>query len=161
MLLLAVSCASGPATYEWVNEIDPEAFWKRDYYECEQEAEQAEKLPAANIAGSVALAMNIAKRRGDCMAARGWKQVPITEGTTALTSPSAPSTPISVRSVPERAEVYIDGNFVGNTPLRDFRLAPGVHQIEVRHSGFATWRRELTVQAGTPVAVDANLERAP
>lgn len=93
------------------------------------------------------------------MAARGWKQVPIAEGTAALSSPNAPSVPVDIRSVPEGGEVYLDGEFVGTTPLRDFRLAPGVHQIEVRRSGFAPWRLELTVQAGTPVTVQAELER--
>lgn len=157
--LVAGRCASGPPTYQWINEIDPNAYWKRDYYACQKEAEEKEELPAANLAGSVALALNIAKRRGDCMAARGWKQVPIAEGTAALSSPNAPSVPVDIRSVPEGGEVYLDGEFVGTTPLRDFRLAPGVHQIEVRRSGFAPWRLELTVQAGTPVTVQAELER--
>lgn len=155
--LTLVRCASVPPTHKWVNEVDPTASYHRDYRECEQEAEATEKLAAANIAGSVALALNIAKHRGDCLAARGWRAVSIDGGTNAMV-PVPGAVPVELLSNPSGAEVYVDGALVGSTPVRALRLAPGRHTVEVRRRGMAVWSRELTVQAGTPITLHAELE---
>lgn len=89
-------CASGPATYEWVNEIDPKAYYKRDYYDCNEEAKSAETLPGANAAGAVALAIKIARHRSDCLAARGWKLIPISGNVTSLAAPEANASPVEL-----------------------------------------------------------------
>ena len=66
-------------------------------------------------------------------------------------------TNVSLNSRPEWAEVKIDGAFVGTTPIQ-YRLAPGVHQIEMSRNGFQTWSRELTVSNVAPANVTALLE---
>ncbi|MBU8897828.1 PEGA domain-containing protein [Corallococcus sp. M34] len=51
---------------------------------------------------------------------------------------------------PGAARVFVDGHAVGTAAsLRDagglLSLAPGVHQVSIRHAGYATWRAEVTV----------------
>lgn len=157
LVALAVSCASGPPTYKWVNEVNPKAYYQRDYYECDKEAKAEEVLPAANIAGSVALGMNIVRRRSECLAARGWKSVPIAAEGSSLATPDLAAVPVDVLSDPAGGEVYVDGTFVGTTPLRNFRLSAGTHHVEVRRTGYTDWARQLLVQAGTPVTLRATL----
>lgn len=161
LVALVVSCASGPPTYKWVNEVNRKAYYERDYYECEKEAKEEEVLPAANIAGSIALGMNIVRRRSECLAARGWKSVPIGAEVASLATPDLAAVPIDVLSEPADGEVYVDGTFVGTTPLRNFRLSAGTHQVEVRRTGYSHWARQMLVQAGTPVTLRATLEPSP
>jgi hypothetical protein len=72
--------------------------------------------------------------------------------------PPPPTTGVEFRSSPESAEVFIDGEFRGSTPVR-LHLAAGTHKIELRLPGFETWERELVVVAGDDTRVAARLER--
>jgi len=56
---------------------------------------------------------------------------------------------ISVDADIRNAEVLIDGHLVGMVPLKDLALDPGSHVMEVRKSGFRTWRREFEVISGS------------
>ncbi len=67
---------------------------------------------------------------------------------------------IEVRSVPDGAEVYVDGSFIGNAPAT-LKLAPGQHTIRVTQSGFKEWSREIAVQAGSEAHLSASLEKLP
>ena len=58
----------------------------------------------------------------------------------------------------EGAEVTADGAFVGNSPA-SLRLPEGIHVIEVRKTGFAAYRKEVRVLAGSDLALRAALER--
>jgi hypothetical protein len=85
-----------------------------------------------------------------------------------VTTPSPPAAPpvsgaaeISIESSVPNADVYVDGQFVGNSPLPKYRLLAGMHTIEVRALGFQTWRRELAVTADATSRVVAQLEKAP
>jgi len=80
----------------------------------------------------------------------------------ASTPPPAESTKgvINVASTPSGADVDVDGNFVGNTPAV-LKLDPGKHTIAVKKSGYADWSREITVQAGSEVSLNAALDKTP
>jgi hypothetical protein len=65
---------------------------------------------------------------------------------------------VVVDSVPEGAEVYIDGNLVGGTPAT-FRLAAGKHTIRVALKNYKDWSRELSVLASSEVKLTATLEK--
>lgn len=67
---------------------------------------------------------------------------------------------VTIESNVPNADVFVDGKFVGNAPLAAYRLSPGAHVIEVSSKGFVTWNRELTVTAGSPTRVVAQLEAA-
>ena len=72
--------------------------------------------------------------------------------------PSPPTTSVEFRSSPDSAEVFVNGEFRGSTPVR-LNLAAGRHTIELRLPGFKTWERELVVVAGDETRVAARLER--
>ncbi|HYC93713.1 MAG TPA: PEGA domain-containing protein [Thermoanaerobaculia bacterium] len=83
--------------------------------------------------------------------------------TTAAPVPSARPRPVAADSVnvaiesrPDSAEVYIEGKFVGTTPMVA-RLMPGEHPIELRHPKYETWQRELTVISNSPTRIMAHL----
>src|SRR5262245_24355283 len=63
---------------------------------------------------------------------------------------------IRVTSVPDGAEVYVDGSFVGNSPAQ-LKLSAGKHKVEVKAEGHEDWSREVQVLAGS----DLNLKATP
>jgi hypothetical protein len=65
---------------------------------------------------------------------------------------------LSVTSVPDGADIEVDGNFVGNTPS-DIQVADGEHTISVKKSGFNDWERKLKVSSGSSVHLNAELEK--
>jgi hypothetical protein len=80
---------------------------------------------------------------------------------------STPSTPppqtqppangqIEISSIPNGAEIELDGAPVGNTPSK-IDASPGDHDLVVRKSGFKAWERKVTVTTGT-IMVTAELE---
>jgi len=83
---------------------------------------------------------------------------PPSSGTTGPPVP-AQTAQYVLRSDPPGADVAIDGKFVGNTPST-VRLTPGDYTIELEESSFQTWRRTITVTAGSNITVDAKLVKA-
>jgi hypothetical protein len=65
---------------------------------------------------------------------------------------------IDFSSIPLGAEIMLDGSYVGNTPS-SITVASGRHVVEISMPGFATWKRELQVTAGSKVDVDATLQK--
>ncbi len=68
--------------------------------------------------------------------------------------------PVSIESEPAGADVYLDGAFVGSSPLPGYGVAAGEHVLEISRAGFVKWNRKLLVQAGVPTRVRATLEPA-
>ena len=52
---------------------------------------------------------------------------------------------VALRSVPDRAQVWMDGLFVGSTPL-ELTLAPGRHQVEMRGATTEMVRQQIELQ---------------
>lgn len=65
---------------------------------------------------------------------------------------------VNVSSNPAGADVFADGDFVGNSPAV-LKLAPGKHAVTVKSSGYTDWSKEITVQSGSEVQLTANLEK--
>jgi len=65
---------------------------------------------------------------------------------------------VSVNAVPW-AQVLIDGNPVGETPLANLPLAAGEHQITFRHPQLGEQVQKVMVKAGAPTRVSATLAR--
>jgi hypothetical protein len=61
---------------------------------------------------------------------------------------------VLVTSETEAADIYADGNFVGETPST-IKLAIGAHRIEVRATGQTTWSRNLDVLKGSKITLRA------
>ena len=65
----------------------------------------------------------------------------------------------SFSSTPAGAEVTVDGRYVGSTPSV-LGLTTGTHVVVVSMAGFRQWKRELAVEAGSELTVNAVLEKA-
>lgn len=75
-------------------------------------------------------------------------------------APAVPSTgKLSVASVPDGADIEVDGSFVGNTPS-DVQVPEGEHTVSVKKTGFTTWERKLKVSGGSSVHLNAEMEKA-
>lgn len=83
-------------------------------------------------------------------------QNPVTEA--AIVSPSSDSAMVAVNSVPEGAEITVDGKYVGNTPST-LRLAPGDHVVRIEKPGFAIWQRDVSTTAGSSLTIAPALEK--
>ncbi|MDP2983953.1 MAG: PEGA domain-containing protein [Candidatus Latescibacter sp.] len=60
---------------------------------------------------------------------------------------------IAVESRPNGAVVTIDGKNAGETPLRDFTVAEGVHEIALKRMGYETHREQVTVSPSTSLNI--------
>jgi hypothetical protein len=65
---------------------------------------------------------------------------------------------VNVSSNPAGADVFADGDFVGNSPAV-LKLVPGKHSVTLKSSGYSDWTKEITVQSGSEVQLTANLEK--
>jgi len=65
---------------------------------------------------------------------------------------------VNVSSKPVGADVFADGDFVGNSPAV-LKLVPGKHSVAIKLSGYEDWSKEITVQSGSELQLNANLEK--
>jgi hypothetical protein len=65
---------------------------------------------------------------------------------------------VLMTSVPDSADVFVDGAFVGNSPAT-LKLKAGKHTVTVKMTGYNDWSREINVEAGSDVHLNAVLER--
>lgn len=64
----------------------------------------------------------------------------------------------SFTSTPAGAEVTVDGRYVGSTPSV-LGLTTGPHVVTISMAGFASWKRNLTVEPGSELTVNAVLQK--
>jgi PEGA domain-containing protein len=74
----------------------------------------------------------------------------------APASAAEPAT-LQVTSTPDGAEVNCDGNFVGNTPST-LKLEAGKHTVRVTATGSQDWSRDISLQSGSIVHLNAALQ---
>src|SRR5262249_34232520 len=65
---------------------------------------------------------------------------------------------VTITSVPDGAEITVDGKFVGSTPST-IQLVPGEHKIVVSKSGFKAWERTMAVNPNGNIKLNAELDR--
>ncbi|HEY2152092.1 MAG TPA: PEGA domain-containing protein [Vicinamibacterales bacterium] len=71
-----------------------------------------------------------------------------------------PNGTIALNAVPW-AEVWIDGNKVGETPIGNLSLPIGPHEVVFRHPDLGEQRHAATVSATTPARLSVDLRRKP
>jgi hypothetical protein len=64
---------------------------------------------------------------------------------------------LAISSTPVGADIYLDQNFVGNTPST-VSVPSGKHSVSVRKAGFQDWVREMNLSGG---AITLNAELVP
>jgi len=73
-------------------------------------------------------------------------------------APAAATAKLSIASVPDGADIEVDGNFSGNTPS-DLEVPEGEHSITVKKSGYKNWERKMKVAAGSSIHLSAEMEK--
>lgn len=58
---------------------------------------------------------------------------------------------VQFASTPEGAEVYVDGQFLGNTPL-SIPVKDGVHNVRIFMDGYSDWNKKMTISADSKVS---------
>lgn len=72
---------------------------------------------------------------------------PTAEPQPATTAPTVEKGRLTLYSYPENAEVVINGNVLGHTPLRQYELSPGRYTVKFSYEGQVS-RQDLTITAG-------------
>jgi PEGA domain len=69
---------------------------------------------------------------------------------------------ISFTSSPADAEVNVDGEYWGSTPITNLtRLSAGPHTIVVKKVGYQPWERKITLALGDDRTISAELQANP
>jgi hypothetical protein len=90
-----------------------------------------------------------------------FKQSITTESAT-IKSDSEASSPssVAIKSLPDGAEITVDGKLVGTTPST-IQLVSGDHTVVIEKVGFKSWQRTITVAAGGTISLEATLDKIP
>jgi hypothetical protein len=87
------------------------------------------------------------------------------DATSAAPAPASATNPssavpavgtVNVSSVPQGAEIDVDGAFVGDSPA-SLKLPSGKHTVSVSEKGYKPWTRDLLVLAGSSTKLDVSL----
>jgi len=68
---------------------------------------------------------------------------------------------LSVNSNPSGAEVYIDGNYAGTTPLENYKISPGEHVVKIKKEGYQEYTKTVNIIAGETTTLSASLTPIP
>jgi PEGA domain len=100
-----------------------------------------------------------AQAAAPAMAAKDPPAQPVVPVAAAAAVPATPATgKLSIASVPDGADIEVDGNFIGNAPS-DVQLPEGEHTVTVKKTGFKDWQRKMKISAGSSVRLNAELEK--
>jgi hypothetical protein len=96
----------------------------------------------------------------DALGYRITRSITVTPGQVTPVKVDPPKGALSVNAVPW-AEVLIDGERVGETPIGNVQLAIGAHEVVFRHPELGEQRTTVTVTLNAPARVSADLRRKP
>ncbi len=68
---------------------------------------------------------------------------------------------LSISTTPSYAKVYVDGYFVGGTPLKGYRVQTGLREIKVAKAGYRTWSTRRLIEPNKALSLDLKLELSP
>ena len=85
-------------------------------------------------------------------------QVTVEAGATAKVTVPVPNGVLSVNAVPW-AEVVLDGRVIGETPIANYAVPLGSHEILLRNPKFPERRQTVVVTLGVPVRVGVDLRQ--
>jgi hypothetical protein len=78
-----------------------------------------------------------------------------------LSGPDSQKGTISLTSSPSGAEVYLDNQYQGSTPVTVPEVVAGSHMLEYRHSGYKSWSTAITVKPGSSSFYAALIPQVP
>jgi hypothetical protein len=86
------------------------------------------------------------------------KTVRVSAGRTAATRIDLPNGVVNINAQPW-AEVWIDGERVGETPIGNLARPIGTHEILFRHPEFGERRETVVIEAGRPARIGVDLRK--
>jgi len=89
---------------------------------------------------------------------RTTRSVQVLAGQTAAVPVKLPMGAISINALPW-AEVWVDGQPAGETPIGNFSVTIGRHELIFRHPELGEQRRSVTVAVNNPVRVSVDLRK--
>ncbi len=72
-----------------------------------------------------------------------------------------PKGKLSVSSSPPNAEVFLDLDYIGKTPLVQYELEQGTHQVELRSESHQSITHSMDISGGTNTSVFFSLKEKP
>jgi len=91
--------------------------------------------------------------------------IPVTMRTEKEVTTPEPPVPqvgwLTILSTPSQAEVSVDGNPAGVTPITGRELGAGTHAIRITVAGYEPYQIDKEIRAGEQAAVDATLTPVP
>lgn len=93
--------------------------------------------------GSTSMGPRVAKQLADALL----QNPRINEIVDAASGATVEMVSIQINSVPEGADVEIDGVFMGNAG-NSFDINPGIHEVSVSLPGYIAWRKQVKVRDG-------------
>jgi hypothetical protein len=86
------------------------------------------------------------------------QKVHVAPGRTAVVNIDPPSGSLSINALPW-AEVWVDGERIGETPIANLSRPIGPHEVVFRHPQFGERRETVIVTAGRPARLGLDLRR--
>jgi hypothetical protein len=90
---------------------------------------------------------------------RQTRSVDVTGGNESVVTINLPTGQLTLVATPP-AEVFVDGERAGETPILNMPVAVGPHEVTFRHPEFGEEHRAVTVAAGTPARLDVKFKDA-
>jgi hypothetical protein len=84
--------------------------------------------------------------------------VTVRPGVLGTVAVQVPNGSLSVNAVPW-AEVLLDGTAIGETPIANYAVAPGPHELVFRNPRFPEQRRTVLVSLTSPTHVGVDLRQ--
>jgi serine/threonine protein kinase len=94
----------------------------------------------------------------ETLAYRAVRTVQVAPGRVATISIELPKGMIALNAIPW-AEVWVDGERIGETPIGNLPISIGPHEIVFRHPEFGEQRHAATVTAGGPTRLSVDLRK--
>jgi hypothetical protein len=88
---------------------------------------------------------------------RATRVVMVTPGKIAALTVDVPQGVVNLNAAPW-AEVWIDGQRVGETPIGNLAVPIGPHEIVFKHPQFGEKRHAVSVTAGAPVRLSVDMK---
>ncbi|MFH0939944.1 MAG: PEGA domain-containing protein [Planctomycetota bacterium] len=61
-----------------------------------------------------------------------------------------PMTTMNIKIEPKGAEVLLDGEFVGHTPLKDLHVPAGAYELLIRKTNYESYSKRIMIEPGAP-----------
>jgi PEGA domain len=84
--------------------------------------------------------------------------VQVTAGATAIVRVELPKAPLSINALPW-AEVWIDGTRAGETPIANYQVPVGTHEVVFRHPELGERRQTVTISLKSPSRVSVDMRK--